>query len=286
MGKLAQILARAHLAMGNHHTENARRRTGTEAARSFQSAYQRYASALAGNSRLHEAAKNWGRALYYAAQNESGKEQEKLFKQACEKYAVAHDIDPKDSETLYYWGMALSQQASSRRVKNGDDKYGSAYEKFAQAVALNQHPQSLHGWGLASYHQALTKLGPEARRLLEKACEKYSAAIEIRSDQAQVLNDWGVALLERARQSMVQERDALNQEAEARFLEAEKHHRGLGSYNLACIYSLRGDHDRCREYLELARDNHTLPSRAHIENDADLAGARELEWFEALLEKK
>ncbi len=283
MGKLTQLLARAHLAMGNQHTETARRRAGPEAERYFQSAYQRYASALAGNNRLYEAAKNWGRALYFAAQTKSGKEQGNLLKQACEKLALAHDIDPNDGTTLYHWGMALAQQAARGTMKDSDERYQSAYEKFAQALTRNaQDHQPLHGWGLALYQQALSRPGPEADGVLQAAGLKYSAAARIKPDGAQILNDWGVALMERARRMTGPERDARHQEAEEKFLEAEKHHRAIGSYNLACIYSLRGDQERCREYLELARANHTLPSRAHMESDPDLGGARSLDWFHGL----
>jgi len=42
---------------------------------------------------------------------------------------------------------------------------------------------------------------------------------------------------------------------------------GTASYNLACIYGLRGDKDACLKALENARDKVTLPEALDILTD-------------------
>jgi hypothetical protein len=103
------LVAKLHLREGIYYTKKARSSSGTEVDRLSQAAYEKYASALKINPKIHEALKGWGHTLFYATRNKSPKEQVKLYQQACEKYAAAHDIKPDDRETLYFWGVALEE---------------------------------------------------------------------------------------------------------------------------------------------------------------------------------
>ncbi len=143
--------------------------------------------------------------------------------------------------------------------------------------------EALYRAGLALYNQAQTKTGEEAQALYQAACEKYSAALAIKPNNAKIINDWGAALLEQAHSKTPEEGEALYAQAEEKFLAAEELQPGIASYNLACIHSVRGEYEECQKRLGSARDHKTLPSPDHIEQDPDLDNVRRLEWFQEFM---
>ena len=88
-----------------------------------------------------------------------------------------------------------------------------------------------------------------------------------------------------ARLKQVEPNDELYEKAKKQFEKANAIQAGTASYNLACIYGLRGDKDACLKALELSRDKVTLPDQAEILTDPDMATVVDQEWFKAFLEE-
>ena len=139
--------------------------------------------------------------------------------------------------------------------------------------------------GNALLDQEKTKTGEEADRLFALAGEKYQAALEIKPDKHDALNNWGVALFDQAKTKTGEEADGLFTRAFERLSEAEALRPGSGAYNLACLSALRADGASSRRWLEKGLELGTLPSRGHLMKDADLDSVRGAGWFTKLLKK-
>jgi Tfp pilus assembly protein PilF len=137
--------------------------------------------------------------------------------------------------------------------------------------------------GNAFSDQAKTKSGAEADRLFDLAGEKYEAALKIKPDKHEALNNWGNALLEQAKTKSGVEADRLFDLAREKCLATDAIVPGKGAYNLACISALQGQEAECREWLEKSKTHGELPSRDHMLKDADLASVRDKDWFQALI---
>jgi len=87
-----------------------------------------------------------------------------------------------------------------------------------------------------------------------------------------------------ARLKKVKPDDELYELARKQFEKANAIQAGTASYNLACIYGLRGNKDACLKALESARDKVTLPEAEDILNDPDLASVKEQDWFVEFME--
>ena len=79
--------------------------------------------------------------------------------------------------------------------------------------------------------------------------------------------------------------DRLYELAKQQFERANAIQAATASYNLACIYGLRGDKEACLKALESSRSRATLPDVADILSDPDMAGVKEQEWFLAFIEE-
>ena len=139
-------------------------------------------------------------------------------------------------------GIKTAKQAKASSGKAADELFSSTYQTYASVVENNAAlKKGFYWWGLALYDQAATKTGPEAEKLYREAAEKYSAAMIVDPGNSHLANDWGAALMEQARETGATPDDTLYDQAQRKFQLAGNLHTGLGSFNLACIHSLRGE---------------------------------------------
>ena len=169
--------------------------------------------------------------------------------------------------------------------------------KYDEVVALRQHYDrapteefaELLSWaylmqGNALLSQARTKTGDEADRLFALAAEKFQAALAIKPDMHEALNNWGSALSDQARTKTGDEFDATLDAAKQKLLQAEAIKPGVGSYNLACVSALKGKEYEAQKWLMQCQQQGQLPTREHLNQDHDLDSIRDTDWFRRFLE--
>lgn len=171
---------------------------------------------------------------------------------------------------------------------NKDDEFESAAKRFRQ---ITEEPdlkdkgafaRAYHNWGVALAGWARKKQGEEADELFAQACEKYQKAVELKEDLYRAHNSWGGALLFMARAKTGTKQTELWAAAEEKCLKAESIRPGSGSYNLACIWALRGNKVECKKRLKASEQARELPTRKHAMEDEDLKNVWEEPWFKSL----
>ncbi len=223
---------------------------------------------------------NWGNALADWA-DLGGPEAEKHYQEACAKYQKATNIK-SDNEVFYNWGSALLGWARLGGPE-AEKRYQEACAKYQKAIELKpDYYQAFNNWGATLSGWA--KLGgtDEAEKRYQEACAKFQKATGIKPDLREAFNNWGIALLNWAKLKDGQEKEKLYQEAEDVLLKADEIKRGSGAYNLACLFALRKNEDKCREWLKAGEEAKTLPPREHAMKDEDLASVRDKDWFKAI----
>jgi len=181
----------------------------------------------------------------------------------------------------------IKQTALARNSagSTADGLFKAAYLGYADV--LHDDPlraETLYHWGFALLHQAKTKTGDEAAAIYQDAIDRFAFCLLINPEYLGAAINGGVAYMDLARLKKVQPDDKLYELAQKQFEKANAIQAGTASYNLACIYGLRGDKDACLKALENARDKVTLPEADDILNDPDLAGVKEQEWFVEFME--
>lgn len=166
-----------------------------------------------------------------------------------------------------------------------DNLYQTAYKSFAELVADNTFlADTLHSWGFALYNQALTKEPAEAEPLFIESGQKFAFALLANPDSIKPAIDWGAALMAQATKLERDPSHQLYDLAIEKFMMAEAIFSGSASYNLACIYAIRGNHEACLKALEDSRDSSSLPSEEDILSDNDLSNVHGTEWFAEFIE--
>ena len=137
-----------------------------------------------------------------------------------------------------------------------------------------------YNWGMALLYTARLKQGDDAKALYEEAGERFSHCLVAKEDYLAAALDWGVALMELAALQDEPEKAATYVLAKEKLTLADSIHKGVASYNFACIHAVNGDFDACKEALELARDYKNLPDEEDILQDADMQIAKTQSWFD------
>lgn len=178
---------------------------------------------------------------------------------------------------------ATIKQAALARNSEGhtaNGLYKAAYLSYAEILQDDPlRADTLYQWGFALLHQAKTKAANEADKIYQDAIEKFAFCLLINPYYLGAAINGGVAYMDLARLKQVPPDDRLYDMAKIQFDKANSIQAGTASYNLACIYALRGQHEASLKALEHARDKVTLPDAEEILNDPDLAGIVALDWF-------
>jgi tetratricopeptide (TPR) repeat protein len=206
------------------------------------------------------------------------RDNETFFEEACSKYVKAIEIKADYYEAYNKWGVALARLA---RLRDNETLFEEACSKYAKAIEIKADGYDAYSnWGIALSRLAGLK-NDEA--LFKEACSKCAKAIEIKADYCRAYYGWGIVFLEWARLKIgTPEYDDMLKQANEMCLKAESLRRGSGAYNLACVSALRGDKDGCRKWLNVRKENGTLPTREYAMKDSDLASVRGEEWFKAI----
>ncbi len=181
----------------------------------------------------------------------------------------------------------IEQTAQARKSEGStaDGLFKAAYKGYAEVLQDDPlRAEALYNWGFALLHQAKTKTGDEAARIYQDAIDKFAFCMLINPNYLGAAINGGVAYMDLARLNKVKPGHELYELAKKQFEKANAIQAGTASYNLACIYGIRGDKDACLKALENARDKVTLPEASDILNDPDLVGVKEQDWFVEFME--
>ncbi|MGR9087955.1 MAG: TPR end-of-group domain-containing protein [Gammaproteobacteria bacterium] len=181
----------------------------------------------------------------------------------------------------------IKQTAQARKSEGAkaEQLYQSVYQGYAEVVSDDPlRAEALYYWGHALLHQAKTKTGDEAASLYRDAIVKFAFCMTIDPDYLAAAIDGGVAYMDLARLLGVSLDDTLYRQAQKEFEKANAIQAGSASYNLACIYALRGEDDACLKALESSKNKGSLPDADDILNDPDLNGVKQQSWFAAFME--
>jgi hypothetical protein len=176
-------------------------------------------------------------------------------------------------------------EARSSEGSQADQLFRKVYHDYADVVANEPIiAEALYNWGFALLHQAKTKSGEQAVKLYEDAIAKFSFCLTIEPAYLGAAIDGGVAFMELARVKAVKPDDSLYESAKSYFEQANAIQAGSASYNLACIYGLRGEKETCLTALEISKGKGSLPIPDDILNDPDLVNVKDQDWFAAFME--
>jgi tetratricopeptide (TPR) repeat protein len=176
-------------------------------------------------------------------------------------------------------------EARSSEGSQADQLFAKVYHDYAEVVANELViAEALYNWGFALLHQAKTKSGEQAIKLYQDAIAKFSFCLTIEPAYLGAAIDGGVAFMELARIKAVKLDDGLYESAKSYFEQANSIQAGSASYNLACIYGLRGEKEACLNALEIAKGKGSLPAAADILADPDLSGIKDQDWFIAFMQ--
>jgi len=183
---------------------------------------------------------------------------------------------------------AAIKQTTEARSSGGhtaDQLFKKVYQDYAEVVANEPLiAEALYNWGLALLHQARTKSGEAAANLYQDAIAKFSFCLTIEPAYLGAALDGGVAYMELARVKAVAPNDSLYERAKSYFEKANAIQAGSASYNVACIYGLRGEKEGCHNALEISKNKGYLPVVADIIADPDLDRVKHQDWFVDFME--
>ena len=181
----------------------------------------------------------------------------------------------------------IKQTALARKSEGStaDGLFKAVYQGYADVLLDDpMRAEALYNWGFALLHQAQTKAGDEAALIYQDAIDKFAFCMLVNPSYLGAAINSGVAYMDFARLKKAMPHDKLYELAKKQFEKANAIQAGTASYNLACIYGLRGDKDAALKALENARDKVTLPDAADILSDPDMVSVKEQAWFLEFME--
>jgi TolA-binding protein len=168
-----------------------------------------------------------------------------------------------------------------RAIKDKDYNLACQLSK----TIVKEYPKKWAGFYVLGSAYAKSGEGADVSRAedyFRQACENYQKATELKTDYPPTFYYWGKSILNLAKLKEGDEKENLYQEAEEVLLKAEEIKRGEGAYSLARLFALRGNEEKCKQWLKIGEEAKTLETREHAMKDEDLASVREKDWFKAI----
>ena len=191
-----------------------------------------------------------------------------------------HHIESFDPDFYYNWGVALGELAMLKDGAEREKLLRSEIEKYEQATEVDpKYKESYCNWGVALGKLAMLKDGAEREKLLRSSIEKYEQATEVDPKDKESYYNWGAALCELAMLKDGAKREELLNEAEGRYRKCEEIKRCYGVYGFAAICAMRGEKEKCWEWLKAGEKAGTLESRKEAMSDKCFEVVRDEEWF-------
>ena len=213
----------------------------------------------------------------------------RLWQQSGVQFQRALSINPDEYEAANSWGNALSEEAKAVSISDlatARKLWQQAGEKYQQALSIQPNNfLIISNWGLALALEARATAPRDfvmARKLWQLASDKFQQALGIKPDMHDIANKWGILLINEAtavaQVDSVQSLLALDR-AESLLLKHVDHAPDLISYNLACVYGIRGDVVSCLRWLKTSQANNGLPDCNKLQTDSDLDAVRSTPEF-------
>ncbi|MCF7986009.1 MAG: hypothetical protein K9L60_00420 [Methylovulum sp.] len=177
---------------------------------------------------------------------------------------------------------SIKQTAQARisEASTADNLFKGAYQGYAEVLLDDPiRADALYNWGFALLHQAKTKTGLDAAKIYQDAISKFAFCRLINPTYLGAAINGGVAYMDLARNQQDDAHSETYDLAKKQFETANAIHKGTASYNLACIFALRGEHEACLQALEHSRDNGSLPDATEIIVDPDMSNVYNQTWF-------
>jgi Plant specific mitochondrial import receptor subunit TOM20 len=182
---------------------------------------------------------------------------------------------------------AAVKKADKARKNEGsvaDQLLKEVYQEYADVLTGDPlRAATLYQWGVTLLRQAKTKTPPESINIYRNAIAKFSFCMTIDPNYLAAAMDAGVACMDLARARGVPPSDELYEMAKRQFEKANSIQSGVASFNLACVYGIRGDNESCLDALKIAKDKGSLPVDADILADPDLAKIKNQAWFKEFM---
>jgi len=195
------------------------------------------------------------------------------------KYTELERVRAKDYAVFNNWGSALTLLARFRRDAELFRQACVKFERASQLVNIESEKWAVYcNWSVTLAEWA--KLEKNQERFAQ-ASRKLEKAVKINPTGSAAYDMWSGMLIHWSKLKIeMPERNALLAQAEEKSLQAESLRKGSSAYRLAKIYALRGDEKKCRVWLLVGQEAHTLPTRQQAMEDSDLGRVRNHRWFE------
>ncbi len=227
-----------------------------------------------------------GTKIAIQANEMSSEDADILFAASYDKFqqALAHKSDY--AEVYYYWGCCINMQAEQKSGDEASKLYQESREKYQNALVHQpDYFDALYLWGHNLLSQAKQRSDETTFIFYSQAEDVFTRALTLKDDHSKCIDGLGSALVNLSRCKTADDAENLIQQGIEKYMAAENLTPGCSSYNLACVASLQGSREDCREWLERCILYGMLYTRKQFEEDHDFDNVRGEPWFAEILAK-
>jgi tetratricopeptide (TPR) repeat protein len=222
------------------------------------------------NPTKYEALYSWGISLMHLAENELDKAKEDLYNEAINLFEKSIKIYPYYHEAYYSLGNVLTELSENHDSMDKIELIRKAINMYNKVVEINPNSYRAYvNWGNIILKLAEINDGEIAKDFYNQAFEKYQKAIDIKSDLIEPYNNWAVVLVDLAKKTNGKVAEEMYQKAFEMYKKAISY--GAGSYNLSCLFAIKGEKTKALELLKSCLEKKEIsPEEIKNDNDWDL----------------